>query len=166
LEAVDIPHYFYGPTAFRILSLLKLSKASLKSIDIGIELDLTRIVSEGLLDDGFSFFRGFSQLEVINLSGEKLPEVIPLIPGRLSSLAISSLPELSKDDLELLSHIQFLSFSEDERQDGPAMLDVLESCSSTLKELWLFDVEAEDRIVSVTALKTMRVRNLGEDNSA
>ena len=92
LESVEVLRHFVGETAFRILGVLELSKASLKSIDIGIELDLIRFAPGGVLDNGFSFFRGFSQLEVLNLSGEKLPEVVPLVSGRLSSLAISSLP--------------------------------------------------------------------------
>lgn len=147
LESYKDPNLLIRDEPFEILSLLELSKSTLRRIDL--RLNEYELSSNWKQHGSFiEYFRKrFENLEKLKLCDGFLPEGKVKVKGKLNSLAFPQLSirhqdlfayhSFSKEDLEWLSNLEILLYvSQDSEQGLPENLyNLLKACGKSLVEL-------------------------------
>lgn len=146
LEVYRNSHRLGGKQLGPILTLLELSKFTLREIQVGIsEYGLSkRWIQLGNL---LGFFKSFANLERLNLTTKRLPPVEPIEKGKLICLVWEE-PKRNDDkssvpigDVKWLSHLRYLDYQDSDhfKTLPDNLLDILEVCSQNLVELRISD---------------------------
>lgn len=139
LETFAHRSYLANKEVLPIMSLLKLSKLTLKKVDVAINtMGGSYEPSEGI-GNPLRFFKDFEKLERLNLNSFDYPQVEPIFKGKLTFLALEEeeTSTISLQELQWLDHLKVLHYSTFFSGLGlsDTLLNILHVSSQSLVEL-------------------------------